>query len=322
MSRARPGVRPAVLLLLLLLALGAALWSLADQWAGVRDAVSQLSVAPVAGAAAAALLSLVLSLLTWRSTLAGLGTRVPLRAAARIFFVGQLGKYLPGSVWPVLAQMELGASYGLSRRQVGTASLLAVGIGVPGALLIGALALPALFSGGAAAFALVFLALPVTGALLHPRVLNPLLDRGFRLLRRPPLPRRLSAAAIARVALLSAAAQLLLGLQAYLLAVDLGAHGARVLPIVVGAFTLATVAGLLALPVPAGAGVREAVLVAALSPVLPVSRAILLAVISRILLTAADVTVATGGMVGSRRFVGKKEASGGATTESHRRPMR
>jgi hypothetical protein len=305
MTRARPGVRRAVLLLLLLLALAAAVWSLADQWRGVRNGVSQLSVLPVVGAFAAALASLGVSLLTWRSTLAGLGTRLPLATAARIFFVGQLGKYLPGSVWPVLAQMELGASYGLSRSQVGTASLLALGIGVPGALLIGTLAAPALFSGGAAGFALVFLAFPVAVTLLSPRVLNPLLDHGFRLLRRPPLAGRLSGRAIVRVAVLSGLANLLLGVQAYLLAVDLGAHGARVLPLVVGGFTLATVAGLLALPVPAGAGVREAVLVAALSPVLPVSLALLVAVISRILLTAADLTMATGGWAGSRRFVGK-----------------
>jgi uncharacterized membrane protein YbhN (UPF0104 family) len=305
MTRARPGIRRAVLLLLLLLALGAAVWSLADQWRGVRDGVSQLSVLPVVGAFAAALASLGVSLLTWRSTLAGLGTRLPLTTAARIFFVGQLGKYLPGSVWPVLAQMELGASYGLSRSQVGTASLLALGIGVPGALLIGTLAAPALFSGGAAGFAFVFLAFPVAVTLLCPRVLNPVLDHGFRLLRRPPLAGRLSGRAIVRVAVLSGVANLLLGVQAYLLAVDLGAHGARVLPLVVGGFTLATVAGLLALPVPAGAGVREAVLVAALSPVLPVSLALLVAVISRILLTAADLTMATGGWAGSRRFVGK-----------------
>jgi hypothetical protein len=322
MRRARPGVRRAVLLLLLLLAIAAALWSLAGQWHGVRDGASQLSAWPLMGAAAAALASLAVSLLTWRSTLAGLGTRLPLSPAARIFFVGQLGKYLPGSVWPVLAQMELGASYGLSRRQVGTASLLAVGIGVPGALLIGALAVPALFSNGAAAFGLVFLALPVAAVLLHPRVLNPALNRGLRLLRRSPLPERLSGRAIVRVAVLSAVAQLLLGVQAYLLAVDLGAHGRYVLPLVVGGFTLATVAGLLALPVPAGAGVREAVLVAALTPVLPVSRALLLAVISRILLTTADLTMATGGWAASRRFVRKKDASVGATVATNARPMK
>ena len=65
------------------------------------------------------------------------------------------------------------------------------------------------------------------------------------------------------------------------------------LPLAVGAFSLASVAGLLALPVPAGAGVREAVLVVALSPVLPVGQALLLALVSRALLTVGYLAAAT-----------------------------
>lgn len=45
---------------------------------------------------------------------------------------------------PVMAQMELGPAHGPSRTSVGTASLLAMAVGVPGALLIGLLAVPAL----------------------------------------------------------------------------------------------------------------------------------------------------------------------------------
>ena len=57
----------------------------------------------------------------WYSLLLGLGTsaspdhgdREPSADAesldaAGVFFVSQLGKYLPGSVWPVLAQMQFG----------------------------------------------------------------------------------------------------------------------------------------------------------------------------------------------------------------------
>ena len=40
------------------------------------------------------------SVVTMGSTLlAGFGSRPPLRGASQVFFVGQLGKYLPGSVW-------------------------------------------------------------------------------------------------------------------------------------------------------------------------------------------------------------------------------
>jgi uncharacterized membrane protein YbhN (UPF0104 family) len=287
------GVRRAALALLLLLALALAVLSLADQWGEVRQGAAELSAGYLAAAGLTVIISLTFSLLAWRATLQGLGAELPLGAAARIYFLGQLGKYVPGSVWPVVAQMELGAAHGLSRAAVGIGSLLTMAIAVPVALLLGLLAVPALLAADASAYVLVFLALPLAVVLLAPPVLNPLLDRALRLLRRGPLPQPLSAGAVLRAALFAGAAHLLLGLQAWLLARDLGAQGWQVLPLAVGAFALANVAGLLALPVPAGAGVREVVLVVALAPVLPVGQALLLALVSRLLLTAGDVGSAT-----------------------------
>ena len=286
-------VRRAALLLLVVLAVGLAVLSLAGQWDELRAGAAQLSPGHLLGAAAAVAGSLLLSLLSWRATLAGLGTDVPLGRSARIYFVGQLGKYVPGSVWPVLAQMELGAAYGLSRPVVAASALLALAIAVPVALTVGLLAVPGLLAADGSAYLLLFLALPVAVLVLSPPVLNPLLDRALRLARRPALPQRISGAAVLRVAGFAAGAHLLLGAQAWLLARDLGAEGLRVLPLAVGAFALASVAGLLALPVPAGAGVREAVLVVALSPVLPVGSALLLALVSRVLLTCGDLAAAT-----------------------------
>lgn len=294
-------LRRAALVLLLAASLVLAAGALARDADEVRSAVDDLSPGYVLAAAAAVLASLVLSLLTWRSALDALDVHLPLPVAARIFFVGQLGKYIPGSVWPVMAQMEMGAAHGLSRTAVGTASLLALAIGVPGALVIGLLAVPALLSGGDGRYLLVFAALPVAVLVLWPSVLNGLVAAGLRLLHRPVVPPRLDGRAIARTALLSGSANLLLGVHAALLALDLRAEGATVVPAAVGAFVLATVAGLLALPVPAGAGVREAVLVAALFPVLPLSAALVLAVTSRLLLTAADLAVAGAAAAGAAR---------------------
>ncbi len=287
-----PTARRTALVVLLLAGLSLAVLWFAGEWSQLREGARQLSAGPVVGAFLSVLASLWLAMLSWRALLHGLGTEVPVRAAARIFFVGQLGKYVPGSVWPVLAQMELGASYGLSRKVIGTASLLALGIAVPVALAIGLLAVPALLSADGSAYLLLFLVLPLAGVLLSPPVLNPLLDRALRLARRSPLPQRLTGGTVVLVALYAAGGHLLLGLQAYLLARDLGASGALLLPLAVGAFALASSAGVLALPVPAGAGVREAVLVVSLSPVLPVGQSLLLALVSRAILTAGDLAVA------------------------------
>ncbi len=193
MSRVGPGARRAVLVLLLLVGLSLAVLSLGDQWGEVRAGAGQLSFGWVGLAAVLSVLSLVASLLGWRSMLAGLGTPLPLATAARIYFLGQLGKYVPGSVWPVLAQMELGAGYGLSRASVGAASLLALAMAIPVALVLALLAVPALLSADASSYLLLFLVLPLAVVLLSPQVLNPLLDRVLRLARRQPLPQRLTA---------------------------------------------------------------------------------------------------------------------------------
>ena len=298
-----PPVRRAALVLLLLAGVSLAVLSLAGSWDQVRSGTRELSWSGTSAAAVAVLLSLWCSLLSWRSTVRGLGVVVPLSTAARVFFVGQLGKYVPGSVWPVLAQMELGAACGLSRPVIGAASLLTLGIAVPVALSLGLLAVPALLSADARGYLLLFLVLPLAAVVLTPRVLNPLLDRGLRLLRRPPLPAPLTGGAVLRVAWWAGAAHVLLGVSTWALARDLGAQGGSLLPLAVGAFCLASVAGLLALPVPAGAGVREAVLVVTLSPALPAGQSLVLALVSRAILTAGDLLTAAAAGRGVRAAI-------------------
>ena len=318
---AGPAWRQVALALLLLAGLSLAVVSLADQWGEVREGARELSLPLVAAAGLAVILSLTLSLLSWRSMLVGLGSPVPVAGAARIFFVGQLGKYIPGSVWPVLAQMELGANYGLPRAAVAMTALLTMAAAVPVTLLLGLLTIPALLAADASAYLWLFLVLPGAVVVLSPPVINPLLTLALRLVRRPPLPQRLTAGTVLRVGAYAAGANLLFGLQAWLLAIDLGAAGPEVLPLAIGAFALANVAGLLALPAPAGAGVREAVLVASLSPVLPLGQALVLALVSRVLLTLGDVFVAGAALRFRRQRPGQGLFGHGATGGDVGRPM-
>ena len=49
---------------------------------------------------------------------------MPWGAGGRVFFVTQMGKYVPGSVWPVVMQMEAGKARGASRRTMLSANLI------------------------------------------------------------------------------------------------------------------------------------------------------------------------------------------------------
>ncbi len=278
--------------LFVVVALACCVAAVATQWSDIEARVGDLSAGSLLAAGLATGASLVCSFAAWRTTLGALGPSPPGRAAARIFFVGQLAKFVPGSVWALVGQMELGRAYGISRRQVGAAGLLVLAVSLTVALGLGTLAAPAVLdAGGPAYVAVLALALPLA-ALLHPRVLAPVLDRALARLRRPALERHLDGADVARVAALSLASNGLLGVQVWLLALDLGASGTRVLPLAIGGYALAASAALLIVFLPAGLGAREAGLVLALSPVLDLSDATLVAIASRLVMTLADVVAA------------------------------
>ena len=93
------------------------------------------------------------------------------------------------------------------------------------------------------------------------------------------------------------------GLHAWLLARPLGAGVSDLAP-TVGAFALAFVAGLLVVPLPAGAGVREGVLVATLAGSIGAPAALTVSLVSRLVLLAVDLVMAAlFGVGGAARAV-------------------
>jgi uncharacterized membrane protein YbhN (UPF0104 family) len=148
------------------------------------------------------------------------------------------------------------------------------------------------------------LAVPVLLALLVPRVLNTLLDRALRMLRRPGLEAPLAGRDMARGVAWAIAFWVVYGGHVWVLAVGLGADPWRALPVAIGGFAIAFSLGPLLVVLPAGAGVREAVLVLLLHSVLSTSEATAVALTSRGILMATDGLLAlAAGLVPQRRLV-------------------
>ena len=99
-------------------------YAVAREWTDVRAALASIGALMVAAALVSVLIAMFAAMQVWRMLLAALGSPLPIRVAARIMFVGQLGKYVPGSVWPVLAQMELGNAHRVPRHHSASASVL------------------------------------------------------------------------------------------------------------------------------------------------------------------------------------------------------
>src|SRR5690606_4355948 len=50
----------------------------------------------------------------WSAVPASVTSQMTARSSVPVFFVGQMGKYVPGSVWPALIQAGLGRRYGVA----------------------------------------------------------------------------------------------------------------------------------------------------------------------------------------------------------------
>ena len=98
--------------------------ALYDEAGTLWHEIQKLSAPVVLLAFVFSLCGLICSLMVWREMLADLGSRLSIAEAWRIMFIGQLGKYVPGSIWPVLAQSELGADRGIPRSRSALSVLL------------------------------------------------------------------------------------------------------------------------------------------------------------------------------------------------------
>jgi len=271
-------------------AVGLGAYWVADHWTQVRPGLASLGFLAVAGALAAVVLALVGTMQVWRVLLAALGSPLGARPAARVFFLGQLGKYLPGSIWPVLAQMELGTEHRVPRHRSASASVLTMLFCLLAGLLAALVTLP--FAPGARSYRWVFLVAPILLVCLLPQVLNRILDRLLRLARRPPLDQPLAGRAVAAALAWALVSWVCFGLQIWLLAIKLGAPDGRAALLSIGGFAFAWCVGFVVVFVPAGAGIRDALLIATLGPMLGVGKATAVALVSRVLMTVGDLITA------------------------------
>jgi uncharacterized membrane protein YbhN (UPF0104 family) len=279
------------------------------QWHDVRATFHRLSWPVVALSLAAALLAIGATALSWRAALADLGYRVPVASAAQVLLVGQLGKYLPGSVWSYVMQMELGRRAGIPRSRAFLASLVMTGLGITTGLAIGALGLPGTLrtshdTTARVAFWVTLLLLPVALACAHPRVLSRLVHLVLRLFRREPLDAPLTWRGVLATMLWSAVGYAGFGVHLWLLAGTQARPGIGGLGSCVVAIALAISVSTVVVIAPSGIGVREFLIAIALVGFgVPFGTAYGIALASRLIATVGDVIAAgLAAITGVRRI--------------------
>ncbi|WP_125774492.1 lysylphosphatidylglycerol synthase domain-containing protein [Antribacter gilvus] len=286
----------------LAVAVGGAAWFVARSWHDLERAADELSVGTVLATTGLGLVYVWCTMLAWRVLLADLGSPLSLPAAFSVFGISQVGKYVPGGVWNVVAAAEIGSDHSVPRARSLAAMAVAVLVSVVSGSAVGALTVPFLAAGSLGQWSWVAWAAPVVVVALLPPVLNRLIGVALRIGRREPLEHPLTWQGLGRATAWSVAGWAVAGTQLWVLATGVGMQvSTRSFALAVGGWALAWVVGFLVVVVPAGAGVREAVLAIVLAAWLSPGAVTLTVLVSRVVLTAVDFAFAGVGLVLARR---------------------
>ena len=289
--------------LLQIAALGAAIWFLVhagrENWNAILATQFTLAAGPLLLASALTAGTYIFLVRIWVHSLEWWGQRLNLLTALRIWFVTNLARFIPGMVWQFVGIAAMVQAHGVSPVAATAAILLqqvvllATGLGLVaaaapallGTWIIGLppAAVPALAAGGVLA---VIVLLPRSLALVG-RLLARASGTGVALPAPPPL-------VFARYVASLAVPWPVYGVAFWLFGRGLFGDGAPGVVAAATVFVGAYVAGLLVVFAPSGLVVREAAIVAGLSPLIGGGRALTLALGSRLWLVALEVATALG----------------------------
>lgn len=287
-SRLLPALRAAFLVAVVVFA-----WlGLRGRFQEIGDGLRDVSAPGVAAALVLVMAGLAGTGVLWLHLMSCLGAQLSWRPGLAMFFVGQLGKYIPGSVWSIGAQAQMAGRHHVPARTTVAGGLVFLGYHLVTGVAVGALAL--LFGGLEAPWPdwLSMLALVGSALALTPAVVR---SAGRR---------------VAGADLLIGWADTLLVLAlmtatwtAYAVALVLLSPGLPWADVVAygGAFAAAYAVGVVVVVAPAGVGAREAVFVLLLAPLTTVAAATALALLARVVHTTADGLMAAGWWSVARR---------------------
>ncbi len=227
--------------------------------------------------------------LIWHWMTRKFGCSIPVPNALAAWFYSLLGKYVPGKLFLLAGRVHLYHLQGRSPLRISMAFmlesicvLLANILVLLVAPLFADLPLVARYRGPALILVAFFL------LAIRPRHMELTINPLLRLARRPPISLPIRYRDMLAVVVVFAINWLLLGVGLYLLVSAIYPVRLGYLFYLCGSFALASTIGILALFAPAGIGVREAVLVVALSAIMPQALAVVVTLASRVWMTVGE----------------------------------
>lgn len=271
--------------------------TLVARWDEVTMAFDDVRLATLLGSLVLGLCAMSLIGWTWTSMIRTRGHDHHRRALSMSwYFTGQLGKYVPGGIWPIVGRAEMAARSGVPRPDAYAStglSLVTTYLGATITIAVGSLVsgqrreIGAIVASGLIAAYILF-----SNTRVRARMLS-LVGRVSANVQSLTDPRRL-----ARLAVVHVPAWIFMSLST---SVTATAFGARI-----GIFDMLFVtsaswlAGFVVVGVPGGIGVREAVFTSLAGGIVGVPVAVSLALVSRVVFIAVDLLGALGATIAAR----------------------
>ncbi len=229
----------------------------------------------------------------WGIIVKRLGQNIQIRDAMRVRTVGDLARYLPGKVWFFLGRLSLAQKEGVEKPAGFFSILIEVLANLVAGILVFFLTLPFLnFSKLPNNIYLSFFFLPLGLVFLHPKVFSRLLNFGLRILKKKSIEIELKYSLILSVVFFYFILWFLVGFSLFLLSKSIYPLGWGMLLPFTAIYAISWVIGFLSFITPAGLGVREGVFTFLLSAYVPVPIAIILSILTRVVITVAEVAAA------------------------------
>jgi uncharacterized membrane protein len=295
MARLRPWLQAGVFLL----AIGFLAALIGSQWRQLQGYPWQIQIGWLLLALALLWLTWLLELNQWRFILGRLGGALSYGEAARIWFLSNIIRYIPGNVWQFLGMSEMAAQHGIPRTATFTSIALHQAVSTLAGLLLAAIYFA--LAGHGAWFDRLRPALwlaPLGLIFLHPRVLEATLNRALTWLKRPALRITLTVADLARLLLAYSLVWLGFGLGFSALVRGLTPITPAQAPWMMAGYAAAYVLGYLSLLTPSGLGVREGVLVLLLQSLFSAPLPAIIAIVARLWMVIGEIGGALTVLIG------------------------
>lgn len=230
----------------------------------------------------------------WERMLRHTGSSVSYFKLFKVWFITNLGKYLPGKVWQFLGMMYMLEKKGVPKKNSFSTGVLAQSFSVISGLFISVIFLGAdlysrffsqkpglMVAGGILSLAILVL-------LCYPKVLEKILNLGLGILKKEKISLDISGKDVIIYLLSYSLSWLLFGLAFLIFVKAMAQTSFSMYPTLTGAFAFSLNIGFLALFTPGGLGVREGILVFLLSSFFPLPVSTLISLLSRLWITMGE----------------------------------